>query len=150
MTLTINGVAHQISIAPFTPLVEVLRALGFKGTKLGCASGECGACTVIVEGQSVCACLFPVGRVGERNVETIEGVGSAASPHRLQRTLHEMGAFQCGFCTPGVVMSLLALVRATPRPSDEQVRVALQGNVCRCSGYKKLREAMARYIEETP
>ena len=150
MTLTINGEAHEISVAPFTPLVEVLRTLDLKGTKLGCASGECGACTVIVDNMAVCACLLPVGRVGDRNVETIEGVGNAESPHRLQRTLHQMGAFQCGFCTPGVVMSLLALLRRTPRPSDEQVRVALQGNVCRCSGYKKLREAVVRYIEETP
>ena len=150
MTLTINGQAHEISVAPFTPLVEVLRALDFKGAKLGCASGECGACTVIVDNTAVCACLLPVGRVGERNVETIEGVGNTESPHRLQRTLHQMGAFQCGFCTPGVVMSLLALLRRTPRPSDKQVRVALQGNVCRCSGYKKLREAVVRYIEETP
>ena len=150
MTLSINGVSHEVSVAPFTPLVEVLRALGLKGTKLGCASGECGACTVIVEDKAVCACLLPVGRVGTRNVETIEGVGSAESPHRLQRTLHEMGAFQCGFCTPGVVMSLLALLRSTPHPSDEQVRVALQGNVCRCSGYKKLLEAVAHYIEESP
>lgn len=150
MTLSINGVAHEISVPPFTPLVEVLRTLGLKGTKLGCASGECGACTVIVEDKAVCACLLPVGRVGAHNVETIEGVGSPEAPHRLQRTLHEMGAFQCGFCTPGVMMSLLALLRSTPRPNDEQVRMALQGNVCRCSGYIKLLEAVARYVEESP
>ena len=88
--------------------------------------------------------------MGNRAVETIEGVGSADSPHRLQRTLHEMGAFQCGFCTPGVVMSLLALLRDTPKPDEAQIRTALQGNVCRCSGYKLLLEAVARYIEESP
>ena len=123
----------------------MLRDLGLKGTKIGCASGECGACTVIVDDRAVCACLMPVGRVGNRNVETIEGVGTVASPHPLQKALHEHGAFQCGFCTPGVVMSLLALLRAHPSPSDTQVRSALQGNVCRCSGYQKLLAAVAQY-----
>ena len=150
MTIIINGQHHKVSAAPFTPLVEVLRAAGLKGTKLGCASGECGACTVIVDDKAVCACLVPVGRVEDCNVETIEGVGTAATPHRLQRTLHEMGAFQCGFCTPGIVMSLLALLRSTPAPDEAQIRVALQGNVCRCSGYKLLIEAVARYVEESP
>ena len=113
-----------------------------------CASGECGACTVILADKAVCACLLPVGRVGEQNVETIESVGTPQSPHPLQRIMHEMGAFQCGFCTRGVVMSLIALLRQTPRPNDAQVRVALQGNVCRCSGYKKLLEAVAHFVEE--
>jgi len=148
MKLNINGVAHETSAAPFTPLVEVIRDLGLKGTKIGCASGECGACTVILADKAVCACLLPVGRVGEQNVETIESVGTPQSPHPLQRIMHEMGAFQCGFCTPGVVMSLIALLRQTPRPNDAQVRVALQGNVCRCSGYKKLLEAVAHFVEE--
>ena len=153
VSLSINGAVAQTTAEPFTPLVEVLRDLGFKGTKVGCASGECGACTVIIEDHAVCACLMPLGRVGDRNVETIEGVGTVESPHPLQTALHEHGAFQCGFCTPGVVMSLLALLRAEPNPSDAQVRQALQGNVCRCSGYQKLREAVAAYcgqrLEET-
>ena len=145
VSLSVNGSTKQISAEPFTPLVEVLREIGLKGTKLGCASGECGACTVIIDGRAVCACLMPIGRVGARNVETVEGVGTVESPHPLQKTLHEHGAFQCGFCTPGVVMSLLALLRVQPSPSDEQVRAALQGNVCRCSGYQKLLEAVAAY-----
>ena len=143
--LSINGTIRQTTAEPFTPLVEVLRELGFKGTKVGCANGECGACTVIIDDRAICACLMPLGRVGDRNVETIEGVGTVDSPHALQKTLHEHGAFQCGFCTPGVVMSLLALLRVEPGPSDEQVRTALQGNVCRCSGYQKLLEAVAAY-----
>ena len=145
VSLSVNGNVTQTSAEPFTPLVEVLREMGLTGTKLGCASGECGACTVIIDGRAVCACLIPIGRVGERNVETIEGVGTVDAPHPLQKALHEHGAFQCGFCTPGVVMSLLALLRAQPSPSDEEVRTALQGNVCRCSGYQKLREAVAAY-----
>ena len=88
---------------------------------------------------------MPIGRVGARDVETIEGVGTVEAPHPLQKALHEHGAFQCGFCTPGVVMSLLALLRAEPTPNDEQVRAALQGNICRCSGYQKLLEAVAAY-----
>lgn len=145
VSLSVNGNATQTTAEPFTPLVEVLREIGLKGTKLGCASGECGACTVIIDDRAVCACLMPVGRVGARNVETIEGVGSVESPHPLQTALYEHGAFQCGFCTPGVVMSLLALLRAQPHPTDAQVRAALQGNVCRCSGYQKLLEAVAAY-----
>lgn len=145
LSLSVNGDIKQTDAEPFIPLVEVLRELGLKGTKIGCASGECGACTVIIDDRAVCACLMPVGRVGTRNVETIEGVGTVASPHPLQKALHEHGAFQCGFCTPGVVMSLLALLRANPSPSDTQVRHALQGNVCRCSGYQKLLGAVAQY-----
>lgn len=145
VSLSVNGTVRNTAADPGTPLVEVLRDLGLKGTKVGCASGECGACTVIIDDRAVCACLMPIGRIGERNVETIEGLGTVESPHPLQTALHEHGAFQCGFCTPGVVMSLVALLRSHPNPSEEQTRAALQGNVCRCSGYQKIREAVAAY-----
>ena len=147
-SLLVNGQPYETVAAPYTPLIEVLRALGLKGTKLGCASGECGACTVIVENKAVCACLFPLGRVAENNVETIEGVGTVDNPHPLQTLLHESGAFQCGFCTPGTIMSLVALLRANAAPSETDIRRALQGNVCRCSGYKKLRDAVVAYVQD--
>ncbi|MBT6274638.1 MAG: (2Fe-2S)-binding protein [Chromatiales bacterium] len=147
-SLTVNG-AHYETAAPLhTPLIEVLRQLGLKGTKLGCASGECGACTVVLDGKAVCACLYPLGRVGSRNVETIEGVGTAEAPHPLQVALQESGAFQCGFCTPGTIMSLMALLRVNEQPVEAEIRRALQGNVCRCSGYKKLRDAVAHYVKD--
>lgn len=148
MLMNINGREHEVDSDPSLPLVQMLRELGLKGTKLGCGSGECGACTVIVDDKAVCACLFPAGRAIGRRIETIEGVGTVESPHPLQRALHEHGAFQCGFCTPGTVMSLLALLRANPKPSETEMRIATQGNVCRCSGYQLLREAVAAYIDE--
>lgn len=147
ISLTVNGQNLDVEALPHRPLVEVLREAGLKGTKLGCASGECGACTVLVDGKAVCACLLPIGRVVNRVVETIEGVGTVEKPHPLQTALHQNGAFQCGFCTPGVVMSLLGLLRETRRPHLDEVKAALQGNVCRCSGYKKLHETIQAYIE---
>ena len=147
--LSINGQAYAVPSPGHTPLIEVLRGLGLKGTKLGCGNGECGACTVIINDNAVCACLMPVGRAFGQNIETIEGVGTPTRPHSLQRKLHESGAFQCGFCTPGMVMSLLALLRATPQPTEMQFRRAVQGNVCRCSGFKKLRDAVLEYSAST-
>jgi aerobic-type carbon monoxide dehydrogenase small subunit (CoxS/CutS family) len=150
LTLDVNQEKYSVSASPDTPLVEVLRALGLKGTKVGCGSGECGACTVIVDDKAVCACLMPVGRASRYAVETIEALGTIENPHPLQSLLHQRGAFQCGFCTPGVVMSLVALLRENSVPSDEDVRCALQGNVCRCSGYVKLCEAVAEYVGAQP
>jgi len=142
---SVNGQSYDVYSRPDTPLIEVLRELGLKGTKLGCGNGECGACTVIVNNLAVCSCLLPLGRIIGQNIETIEGLGTPAQPHPLQRKLHESGAFQCGFCTPGMVMSLLALLRAVPQPSETDVRRAVQGNVCRCSGFKKLIDAVLEY-----
>jgi aerobic carbon-monoxide dehydrogenase small subunit len=149
-SLTINGGDYETNAPLHTPLIEVLRELGLKGTKLGCGNGECGACTVIIDDKAVCACLCPLGRVAHRNVETIEGVGTAEEPHPIQTLLHESGAFQCGFCTPGTIMSLMALLRTNAQPDEADIRRALQGNVCRCSGYKKLRDAVVQYVADAP
>ena len=129
------------------PLAVFLRDhLKLRGTKIGCGNGECGACTVLMDGRAVCSCLMPLGRAHGRRIETIESLGDPDDLHPIQRTLVERGAFQCGFCTPGVVMSLLALLEENPKPDDDEIRSALQGNLCRCSGYVKLLEAVKEIV----
>lgn len=142
VSLCINGEAHQLGVRGSETLAELLRdRLGLTGTKIGCNAGECGACTVILDDRAVCACLVPAARADGRQVRTVEGLATANGLSPLQQMLVEHGAFQCGFCTPGVLMSLTALFERVPRPGEHQIRVALQGNVCRCSGYVRLIEA---------
>ena len=137
--LTVNGEKHCVPVSAQHSLAQLLRdQLGLTGTKIGCQAGECGACTVVADGRAVCACLVPALRADGMEVITIEGTGTPDQPSTLQRALVEHGAFQCGFCTPGVVMSLTALFDRTPRPSEQQIRIALQDNVCRCTGYLKI------------
>jgi aerobic-type carbon monoxide dehydrogenase small subunit (CoxS/CutS family) len=152
ITLSVNGTDAHAAARPDTPLALFLRdELGLRGTKVGCAAGECGACTVLLDDQPVCSCLVPLGRCDGARVRTIEGVaGADGRLHPIQRALVEHGAFQCGYCTPGVVMTTIALA-AQPRPlSEDSVARALQGNVCRCSGYVKLLEAVKAVLQEQP
>jgi aerobic carbon-monoxide dehydrogenase small subunit len=145
----VNGQACETKSDPATPLAVFLRdELNLRGTKIGCGNGECGACTVVMDGRAVCSCLVPLGRAGGRSVQTIESLGTPDDLHPIQRKLLERGAFQCGFCTPGVVMSVVALLAETPKPSDAEIRSALQGNLCRCSGYVKLLEAIGEIVRE--
>ncbi len=133
------------------PLAAFLREdLELRGTKIGCGNGECGACTVIMDDQAVCSCLVPLGRTDGRQIETVESLGSPDDLHPIQSKLVERGAFQCGFCTPGVLMSLVALLRAKSKPTTAEVRTALQGNLCRCTGYVKLLEAIGEIVREGP
>lgn len=137
--VAVNGETHRVQAGGMDSLAQVLRdQLGLTGTKIGCNAGECGACTVVMDGRAVCACLVPAQRAQDAEVLTIEGAGSAQEPSAIQRALVEHGAFQCGFCTPGVVMSLTALFARLPAPSEQQIRIALQGNICRCTGYVKI------------
>jgi len=131
--------AHQI-------LLEVLRGqLGHTGTKEGCGQGECGACTVIVDGQAVNSCLYPALEIEGKNVLTIEGLrGPKNRLSPIQQAFVEEGAIQCGFCTPGMIMSTRALLDSNPNPSEEDIRQALQGNLCRCTGYVQILEAVKR------
>jgi aerobic-type carbon monoxide dehydrogenase small subunit (CoxS/CutS family) len=130
LTLTLNGRRRRLEVHPLARLLDVLReSCGLTGTKEGCGEGECGACTVLVDGQPVNSCLVPVCQVSGTRVTTIEGLGGR---HRLQRAFVEHGGAQCGICTPGLIMAAVAL---GPKPSLDAIRVGLAGNLCRCTGY---------------
>ena len=141
---TINGEYMEVEVKPDLRLVDFLRdQLGLTGTKIGCRRGECGACTVIFNGKAVTSCLIPVMRAHGAVIETIEGLmGENEKLHPLQEEFINRGAIQCGFCTPGVIMSAKALLDENPDPSVDEVREALGGNICRCTGYKKVQEAV--------
>jgi 4-hydroxybenzoyl-CoA reductase subunit gamma len=143
LTLDVNGRRRDVAAADNTLLIEVLRdTLGLTGTKQGCDGGECGACTVLVDDEPRLACITLAASVEGRKVETIEGLARAGRIGALQRAFHERLGTQCGFCTPGMVMAAEALLRREPRPSEAQIREALAGNLCRCTGYVKIVESV--------
>lgn len=142
MKLTINGRQHVVDAPPEMPLLWVLRdLLGLTGTKYGCGIGQCGACTVHLDGQAIHSCETPVSAVGERAVTTIEGL-SADGSHPVQRAWAEADVVQCGYCQPGQVMAAAALLSKKPQPTDADIDAALDGNVCRCGTYQRVREAI--------
>ena len=145
----VNGDPVEVGVPAHHTLVETLRyALGLTGTKQGCDKGDCGACTVLVDGAPTLSCILPVQEVEGRTVTTVEGLASARGPHPLQDEFDRHGAAQCGFCTPGILCSAAALLEANPAPTREEIREALAGNLCRCTGYTKIlvavEEAAAR------
>jgi 4-hydroxybenzoyl-CoA reductase subunit gamma len=143
VTLQINGRRHELAVADHALLVDVLRdALRLTGTKQGCDGGECGACTVLVDGSPRLACITLAASVEGRAIETIEGLAESGHMSALQLAFHEKLGTQCGFCTPGMVMAAEALLRREPNPSVEQIREALAGNLCRCTGYVKIVESV--------
>jgi 4-hydroxybenzoyl-CoA reductase subunit gamma len=149
--LRVNGRWHEDAVADHQLLVEYLReTLGLTGTKCGCDGGECGACMVLIDDAPAPACITLTVRCEGRKVETIEGLASGGRMHRLQRAFHEKLGAQCGFCTPGMIMSAEALLRRHPRPTDEEIRAALGGNLCRCTGYVKIVESVRAAIEDSP
>jgi len=143
ISLLINGSPRELDAPPLLRLLDALRGpLELTGTKEGCAEGECGSCTVLLDGEPVNACLVPIGQCDGRAVTTVEGLGAAAHLSPLQRCFIDEGGAQCGICTPGMLIAAEALLRTTPDPSDEQIREGLAGNLCRCTGYQRIIESV--------
>ena len=150
ITLKINGDAYSVAIDPWRTLNDVLREdLNLTGTKLGCGSGDCGACTVIVDGRSISSCLTLAVEMDQKEIMTIEGLApSGEELHPIQESFVEKGAIQCGFCTPGMELSAYNLLSQNPHPSEREIRESLSGNLCRCTGYNKIVEAIAESADK--
>jgi aerobic-type carbon monoxide dehydrogenase small subunit (CoxS/CutS family) len=143
LNLSVNGETVEASFAPYKTLLEVLREdLALTGTKHGCELGECGACAVLVDGEPQLSCLLLAVECAGRNVETVEGLAKGAELHPLQAAFADLGAAQCGYCTPGLLMTAKALLEREPNPSRERIREAVSGNLCRCTGYQQIFEAI--------
>jgi carbon-monoxide dehydrogenase small subunit len=147
---TLNGVEHVVDdVWEGESLLYLLRErVGLPGAKNACEQGECGSCTVYLDGQPVCACLVAAGQANGRGVTTVEGLARDGELHPVQRAFLERGAVQCGFCTPGLIMTTHDLLNRCPRPSDPEIREALAGNLCRCTGYEKILDAVRAAAEE--
>jgi carbon-monoxide dehydrogenase small subunit len=145
LTLVVNGVEHAARAEPRRLLTDFLREeLGLTGTHVGCELGACGACTVLLDGVPVRACLMLAVQAGGRSIETIEGLADGDDLHPVQQAFSECHSFQCGFCTPGVVMTTVALLAETPAPTEREIRAALGGHLCRCTGYTSIVEGITR------
>jgi aerobic-type carbon monoxide dehydrogenase small subunit (CoxS/CutS family) len=147
--LTLNGEDTDVSFAPYKTLLEILREdLGYTGTKHGCELGECGACAVLLDGKPVLSCLVLGLECDQKNVLTVEGLGSDGNLHPLQDAFADLGAAQCGYCTPAILVTAKALLDQNPRPNRNQIREAISGNLCRCTGYLQIFEAVEAAILE--
>ena len=146
INLTVNGRAQVVDVDESTPLLYVLSdELALNGPKFGCGLGQCGACTVIVKGQAIRSCMTPVKAVAGSEITTLDGLGTPEEPHALQQAFIEEQAAQCGFCLSGVILAAKALVDRTPKPTDEQIRQALSGVLCRCFAHTRMIAAVRRY-----
>jgi carbon-monoxide dehydrogenase small subunit len=140
---TVNGELASLQVEATEVLTDTLRdRLGLTGTKKACGTGDCGACTVIIDGEAVRSCILLTATVDGKNVITIEGVGAVDNPHPLQQAFVDAGAVQCGYCTPGMILTAKALLDKCPDPTEEQIKEALSGNLCRCTGYTKIIKAV--------
>ncbi len=147
--LLVNGEEHEVSFLPHRTLLEVLREdMALTGTKHGCELGECGTCTVLLDGEPVLSCLVLARECEGREIETVEGLAGASGPHPLQHRFAELNAAQCGYCTPGMLMTAMSVLRKTPAPDRETLRRELAGNLCRCTGYLKIYEAIEMAAED--
>ena len=145
----INGESRTVEVFPMARLLDVLREqLHLTGTKEGCGEGECGACTVILDGKIVNSCLVPVAQVNGSNIKTIEGVAQQGQLHAVQQAFIDHGGAQCGICTPGMVLAAVDLLNRIPRPSESDIRNGLAGNLCRCTGYMKIFESVVRAYQK--
>ncbi len=147
--LEVNGVAYPVDVDHTRNLLGVIRdEIGLTGTKEGCDDSECGACMVLIDGRPVNSCSYLAAQAAGRSITTVEGVMDGDAMHALQRNLLEEGGVQCGFCTPGMIMSAMALLDREPDPTDEDIRIGLSGNLCRCTGYAKIVAAVLRTARE--
>jgi isoquinoline 1-oxidoreductase alpha subunit len=143
MNLLINGASHSVDVPDDMPLLWVIQdVLGMTGTKFGCGIGQCGACTVHVEGEAVRSCLLPIGTLGNRPVTTIEVIGATPIGAKVQQAWLDTEVVQCGYCQSGQIMGAAALLAQTPKPTDDQIDAAMAGNICRCGTYVRIREAI--------
>ncbi|MBI4673111.1 MAG: (2Fe-2S)-binding protein [Chloroflexi bacterium] len=143
--LTVNGDSHELDVDPRRTLMEILREeLELHGTHEGCGSGDCGACTVLLDDEPVPSCLVLAADVDGREVVTVEGLVQNGEPHAVQKAIVAHGGIQCGYCTPGIVISSVALLKENPHPTEHEVREAIAGNLCRCTGYQKIVDAVVQ------
>ena len=148
-TLRVNGHERQVKAEPDTPLLYVLRNdLGLRGARFGCGLGQCGACTVIIDGKATRSCITPLSTLGSKTVTTLEGLGSTRRPHRIQQAFIDAQAAQCGYCINGMIMTAKAFLDRNPRPSEDDVRRALAGNLCRCGTHPRIVEAVMHAARE--
>jgi carbon-monoxide dehydrogenase small subunit len=148
LSLTVNGAFETVQVYPMERLLDVLRtALGLTGAKEGCGEGECGSCSVLIDGTLVNSCLVPALQARGANIVTIEGLARGAELHPLQQAFLESGGAQCGICTPGMILAASYLLNKTPAPTMEDIREGLSGNLCRCTGYMQIFEAVAKAAE---
>jgi len=149
ITFTLNDKKVSLTTDPMKRLLDVVREdFRLTGTKEGCGIGECGACTVIVDKKAVCSCMMLAGQVEGKEVITIEGIEKDGELSPLQKNFIKYGAIQCGFCTPGMIMSATALLMENPKPTEKEIRIAISGNLCRCTGYVQIIEAIQATVEE--
>jgi aerobic-type carbon monoxide dehydrogenase small subunit (CoxS/CutS family) len=149
ITLTVNGEKKTITTDPQRPLLDVLREeLHLTGTKYGCGEGQCGACTVLMDGKGVLSCITPAGRADGKTITTIEGLAGGDELHPVQEAFLKAGAMQCGYCTPGMIMTTVAFLKENSHPTDEQIAEGLNGNICRCNGYMKIANAVRLAAEK--
>ena len=145
ITLIVNGKERIVETDPQRPLLDVLREdLHITGPKYGCGEGRCGACTVLMDGKRTLSCVTPVSLANKKKIMTIEGLAEGNSLHRLQQAFLDEGAIQCGYCTPGMILTAAALLNENPKPTDEQITEWMDGNICRCNGYTKIHKAIRR------
>ncbi len=148
--LTLNGEARSVDLPPMMRLLDALRTLDLTGTKEGCGEGECGTCAVLMNGEPVNACLVAIGQCGGTEIVTIEGIGDRQHLTPIQQCMSDHGGAQCGICTPGMIISAEALLAREPRPTDHDVRMAIAGNLCRCTGYERIVKSVLEAAQLLP